>query len=390
MNYLKLGAKYFLLPVVLVAIGAVISSIYLINTAKTLSADGNWFGTPTGIDRSEVVTLGDVEQFIRIRGRDKNNPILLDLHGGPGSALSPISHRLLRPLTEYFTLVEWDQRGAGRSIGDTSLVETMSYDRIVDDTIELIDYLNVEFGTEKVILVGHSWGSMLGLGVIKKRPDLIHAYVGVGQALAWPGGFDETQRLLLEAARQAGDAKTVETLEALPEAWPPAEDIDRFLDRVGTIQAPMQHYETSLHASMSNNILTSDLVLDVVLSPEIGIFEAFSMLDVSDATKALMIDLFGRDLRIDFGAQFDVPLFIFQGEHDWQTPTTLVKPWFDRLEAPYKSYVAFEDSAHMIINEQPGKFLVELVTKVRPFALQTKLEGLQETPDLALPAQTSD
>lgn len=78
----------------------------------------------------------------------------------------------------------------------------MSYDRMVDDTIELIDYLNVEFGTEKVILVGHSWGSMLGLGVIKKRPDLIHAYVGVGQALAWPGGFDETQRLLMEIAKQ--------------------------------------------------------------------------------------------------------------------------------------------------------------------------------------------
>jgi len=91
-----------------------------------------------------------------------------------------------------------------------------------------------------------------------------------------------------------------------------------------------------------------------------------------------MIDLFGRDLRTDLGAEYEAPIFLFQGAHDWQTPTTLVKPWFETLSAPYKSYVAFEDSAHIVINEEPGKFLVELVTHVRPFALPADDDGSVE------------
>ena len=105
--------------------------------------------------------------------------------------ITAVPSTTLRPLTEYFTLVEWDQRGAGGKAADPALIEPMTYEQMVDDTIELIELLRAEFEQDKVILVGHSSGSMLGLGVAKKRPDLLHAYVGVGQALSWPGGFDE-------------------------------------------------------------------------------------------------------------------------------------------------------------------------------------------------------
>lgn len=371
MKYVRRATKYVLVPGLLILLGAILAANYLIGTAKTLNADGNWFESERGIDTSTYVTLGGVEQFVRIRSRDRDHPILLDLHGGPGSAQTPWTHRLLRPLTEYFTLVEWDQRGAGRSESGKSIVSTMSYDRMVEDTIELIEHLQIELGQEKVILVGHSWGSMLGLGVIRERPDLIHAYVGVGQALAWPGGFDETQRLVIAAAENAGDTRTVNALRALPEDWPPQDDVDGLLKRIGTIQAPMVTYGTSLHASKSNSLFNGDIVLDVATSPEIGILETMSLLDVTSATKALMADLYGRDLRVDFGHDYDVPIFIFQGAHDWQTPTTLVVPWFAELTAPHKDYVSFENSAHMVINEEPGKFLVELVNRVRPYAMQS-------------------
>jgi len=369
MSFIKRGIIYFVLPVLLIAVGAALSAGLLIDIAKDLNADGNWFESDNGIDQSQYVTLGGEKQFIRIRSRNRDNPILIDLHGGPGSPQTPWSHRILRPLTEYFTLVEWDQRGAGRSEGNASLAATMTYDQLVDDTIELIEYLQNEHGAEKVILVGHSWGSRVGLGVAQKRPDLLYAYVGVGQALAWPGGFDETQRLLIDAATTAGDTATVDTLTALPEDWPPKKDINGFLKRVGTIQAPLERYGTSLHASKSNSLIKSNLVLDIALSPEIGLLEAFGMLDVSDNSKALMVDLYGRDLRTDLGSNYQVPMFIFQGEHDWQTPTTLVKRWFEKLQAPQKTYVSFENSAHIIVNEEPGKFLIELVTQVRPLAL---------------------
>ncbi len=365
MKYLWMFGKYIVFPLVIAAVGAAL----LIDHSKSLNGDGNWYDAERGLDQSEYLNLGGAKQYIRIRSRNRDNPILLNLHGGPGAPQTPYSHKLLRPLTEYFTVVEWDQRGSGRSTGDASLVETMKYDRMVDDTIELIEYLQKRFKRKKVILVGYSWGSMLGLGVIKKRPDLVHAYVGVGQALSWPGGFDETKRLLIEAAGKAGDKETVETLSKLPEKWPPAQDIDAFLERISVIQAPLVTYGHALHASKSNDLMTSDIVLEIVTSPDVSIREGLSILDLSDATKALMVDLFGKDLRVDFGNDYEVPVFIFQGKHDWQTPTTLVRPWFEGLVAPRKEYVGFEDSAHMLINEEPGKFLYELVNRVRPLAL---------------------
>ena len=330
------------------------SAAYLIHSAKSLNDDGNWFETARGMDVSEYVELNGARQYIRIRSRDSNNPVLLDLHGGPGSPQRPWSHRLLRPLTEYYTLVEWDQRGAGRSNGDDISLSSMTYDQMVEDSIALIEHLQKKLRVRKVVLVGHSWGSMLGLGVIKNRPDLIHAYVGVGQALAWPGGFDETQRLLIQAAQKAGDEETVTALNTLPEKWPPKGDVDALLERIATIQAPMEKYGTSLHASKNNSLFTGDLLLDTITSPETGIFEATKLLSVSPATKMLMDDLYGRDFRRDFDPEYKVPFFVFHGKHDWQTPVSLVKPWFEEISAPHKAYVEFEDSAHIIVNGRAG------------------------------------
>ena len=368
-KYFKIAGKFVLLPLALLLAGAFLSASYLINSAKSLNSDGNWFETANGIDEASFVSLGGVKQYVRIRSRNSGNPVLLDLHGGPGAPQTAWSHRLLRPLTEYYTLVEWDQRGAGRSAGDVTLVKTMSYDQMVDDTIALIEHLQKRLKTDKVVLVGHSWGAMLGLGVIKKRPDLIHAYVGVGQALAWPSGFDETKRLLIEAADKAGDSETSDSLRRLPKDWPPQEDVDGLLERIQIIQAPMEKYGTSLHASKSNSVFKGDLLLDIITSPEIGLLEASNMLEANAATKALMADLYGRDLRRDLGTEYQVPMFIFQGEHDWQTPTSLVRPWFETLSAPHKAYIPFEQSAHIVVNEEPGKFLYEMVNRVRPFAL---------------------
>lgn len=370
MRIILFVAKFILLPLMLLILGGFIASYSLIERAKELNGDGNWFASENGIDESLYIDIGGVSQFIRIRGRDRNNPVILDLHGGPGGAQIPWAHRSLRPLTEYFTLVEWDQRGAGLSRSKNINPTEMTYELMVSDTAALIRYLQKHLGVKKVILVGHSWGSMLGLGVAHEYPELLHAYVGVGQALTWPEVFDESRRLLTEAAKKAGDTKTLKIFEQLPQDWPPKEDIDSFIKHVQTIQGPLIDYKKSLHASKSNSFLTSNIALDSILSPDITVWQAFNIVNLSDATKTLMIDLFGRDLRTDLGNKFQIPIFIFQGAHDWQTPTSLVKPWFKTLEAPHKNYISFDDSAHIIINEEPGKFLMELVTKVRPLAVE--------------------
>jgi len=130
------------------------------------------------------------------------------------------------------------------------------YDRMVDDAIELIEYLQQHLSVERVVLVGHSWGSFLGLGVIKKRPDLVSAFVGVGQVMAWNAGFDETTRLLIEAAEAAGDTEIAEELRALPDEWPLKGETQAFFQRIGTIQALRESHSEKNLATRSMFIVT--------------------------------------------------------------------------------------------------------------------------------------
>ncbi|MCI5045097.1 MAG: alpha/beta hydrolase, partial [Aquisalinus sp.] len=246
----------------------------------------------------------------------------------------------------------------------------MTYEQMVDDTIELIEHLQKTLDTDKVVLVGHSWGSMLGIGVIKKRPDLIHAYVGVGQAVAWNKNFDETLRLLTLAAEEAGDIETLEALREIPDDWPPEEDVVAFFERVQSIQKHLVKYGTSLHASKSNDIYQSEIVLENLVSPEVSLQQVLALMNFTPAAEELAANLYGRDFRTQLGYDFDVPVILFQGEHDWQTPTTLAQDWFAEVNAPYKEYVAFEDSAHFVFNEEPGKYFFEMIETVRPFALE--------------------
>lgn len=224
------SSLYLVKIVALVLTGSLVASALLINAGKKLNANNDWYATPNGIHDEFYLNLGGFKQFVHIRGRNRNNPVLLDLHGGPGSSQSSYTHRIYRPLAEHFTLVEWDQRGAGRSIGNDDLVNSMNYQQMVDDTVELIEHLQKTLKVKKVILVGHSWGAMLSLGVIQKRPDLIAAYVGVGQALAWNKGADETARLLLNAANAVDDQATITSLESLPQHWPPVSDWQAYFD----------------------------------------------------------------------------------------------------------------------------------------------------------------
>ncbi len=138
---------------------------------------------PNGIDEGRYVPLGGIEQWITIRGEDRKNPVLLFLHGGPGDATNPWSYAVFRTWFKSFTVVQWDQRGTGRTLGKSgpSIASTITIERMRDDGIELAEMLRSTLQKDKILLVGHSWGSTLGAFMAKARPDLFSAFVGTGQ-----------------------------------------------------------------------------------------------------------------------------------------------------------------------------------------------------------------
>jgi len=136
---------------------------------------------PNSIASLEQVSLGDLKQFILIRGRNRTHPLLLFLHGGPGMPAMYLAHRFQKRLEDHFVVVHWDRRGAGKSYNKDIPLETMNVEQMIADTCELIRYLKRCFDQEKIYLVGHSWGTYLGMLVVHRHPELFYAYVGIGQ-----------------------------------------------------------------------------------------------------------------------------------------------------------------------------------------------------------------
>jgi len=172
---------------------------------------------PNGIDEAKFVEIGGIQQWITIRGENRNNPVILFLHGGPGDATNPWGYVAFRLWLKAFTVVQWDQRGAGRTLGRNgpSIASTITIARMVQDGVELAKLLQESLHKPKIILVGHSWGSVLGILMAKAQPNLFYAFVGTGQVADEARNYTVAYEELLKKAIANRDERAVEELKAV-------------------------------------------------------------------------------------------------------------------------------------------------------------------------------
>jgi pimeloyl-ACP methyl ester carboxylesterase len=319
--------------------------------------------TPLGIDQSLTIPIGGINQAVTIRGRDRRNPILLVLHGGPGFPETALAWWNTRDLEEYFTVVHWDQRGSGKTflINDAAAVApTMQPERFIADTQDLVGWLRKQFGKEKIFLLGHSWGSYVGLEFALRHAEELYAYIGVGQATNTPESERRGYAFALAAARRAGNAEAIAQLESIaPYAVPgqaiPLEKIvieRRWSDYFGGVMA---YREGQVNGVASR------------LSPEYSDDQAPH---VYDGNSYSQLYLFSTVLSIDLGsvAKLGCPLILLEGRHDRTVNSEVAHEWFEHLQAPKKTFVWFEHSGHEVMSEEPGKVLVSLLRFARPIA----------------------
>jgi proline iminopeptidase len=319
--------------------------------------------TPNGIERNQVIRIGGIDQFVSIRGADRRNPVLLIIHGGPGFPTMPLGWWDAHGLEEYFTVVQWDQRGAGKTylINDPKLVApTMKPERFVDDTEELVGWLRQQLGKQKVFVLGTSWGSYVGMEFARRRPQWLHAYIGMGQLANSPESERRGYAFALATAKKEKNKQAIAELESIaPYAAPgkpiPLKDIQlerKWSDFYGGIMAYRQHQMDSV---------------GVRLSPDYSDQEAQHVYDGNGFSEGFLLS---PVLTFDYTnvTQLDCPLVILAGRHDRTVNSQVAKEWFDHVRAPSKQFVWFENSAHEIMVEEPGKFLLTLVEKVRPLA----------------------
>jgi len=318
-----------------------------------------------GIDEARAVEIGGIRQWITVRGRDRRNPILLVIHGGPAAPELPNRYLFEAPWLDYFTVVEWDQRGAGKTyaLNDPAKVApTLNKARIIDDAEELVAWLRATYGRKKIFVMGHSWGTIVGLSLAQRHPDWLYAYIGVGQIIDMREGEKDGYAWVLGQARAAGDAAAVKELTAI--APYPEPDGALPLDKIDVERKWSVHFSGLTHGRR-----TYDIWEDAErLSPDYSEAD-YKAIDAGSAFSfpKLLPELAATDFR---GlTRLRCPLVIFAGRYDYTTPAEPVKRWYDRLSAPSKRFVWFENSAHMMYEEEPGRVLVHLVRDALPFAV---------------------
>jgi proline iminopeptidase len=332
--------------------------------ATAIIANARKILTPNGVERLEKVRIGGIDQWVSIRGTDRRNPVLLYIHGGPGYVSIPMSWWFNRGVEEYFTVVQWDQRAAGKThllTDPATIAPTLTRERMIADAEEMATWARQEFGKDRIFVLGHSWGSFLGLELAQRHPQWLYAYIGVAQLIDGPENERRGWRFAMDAAHHTGNEKAIRELEKIaPYAAPgkvvPIEDLYVQRKWVGFFGGVMA-YRTDNSADSDLSLLSPDYT-----DAQIGrIWEGNKF-----ATPYLLPELVALDLTSI--RKLTVPLILFEGRHDRNVNAEVSAAWFANVQAPEKQLVWFEHSAHMPMTEEPGKFLLSLVRYARPLA----------------------
>jgi pimeloyl-ACP methyl ester carboxylesterase len=313
--------------------------------------------SPNGIDESLYVEIGKIQQWITIRGEDRRNPLLLFLHGGPGDATNPWGYAAFRSWLKHFTVVQWDQRGSGRTLGKngTSVAETITLERMVQDGVELAEWLIESQRKRKIVLVGHSFGSILGVLMVKARPDLFYAFVGSGQVADPARSYTVAHAALLKKAEALEEQQAIRELQ---EVGPPP-----YADGRGY----------GVQRKWSNRFEGADAFIFSMLGLAL-VAPGNTLRDVNDWFEGQGVSaerLVPQSSTLEsktLGGDFSLPIFVIQGAEDFTTPTSLAREFVNSIRAPAKAFVPIDGGGHFAVFMRSDAFLNELVSRVLPLS----------------------
>jgi pimeloyl-ACP methyl ester carboxylesterase len=298
--------------------------------------------------------LGGLDQWVMIRGKSVANPPLVLLHGGPGLSETGLFRHFNAPLEESFTVVYWDQRGAGKSFDRNVDRSSLTVEQLISDLDELVDAVCTRLGKTSVAIFGHSWGSALGPLYAARFPEKVAVYVGSGQIGDWAAGESASYAFALAEAQRLGKQRAVKKLRAI---GPPPHSSKSLwtqrtvLSRLEGRMAPRTMWK------LGRAVLAGD---------ESSIFDLLTTMRAFRFSLGAMWAEVSRLNLLELVPALQVPVFFLLGRKDHWVPATSSVPYFDRLTAPSKELVWFEESGHEPFVDEPAKFNAAMAELVRP------------------------
>ena len=319
-----------------------------------------------GIDRMEMVEIGGIKQALYIRGQNTDNPIILWVHGGPGNSMMPLLHLYQYAWENDFTVVNWDQRNVGKTYfanDPAAVLQTMRAERVLEDVHEVTAYLKQQFNKKKIILAGHSWGTVLGTMAVQTYPEDYSAYIGISQVVKMADnervGYEKT----LEVAKAAGNQKDIKALEAVA-PYPPSDYGPNYMADLMTVRTYQSKYGLSVNMGLGD-------VIRILATPYYPFNELknsflFNQLHVFHDQGDVMPFLMEKaDIR-NYGADYQVPVYYIMGANDCNSPYLLAKSFFDEIAAPDKQIFLIPDADHMPFLSNKTEFDRILLEEIAP------------------------
>jgi pimeloyl-ACP methyl ester carboxylesterase len=347
--------------VIVVLLGAIVlGSLFLIPSFTSSIKDKQGHNISRSIASLEKVNLGGQEQWILIRGIDTTKPLVLFLHGGPGTANMSLLRKYTNELEKHFIVVTWDQRGAGKSYQAINPHSSMTIARFILDTGELTQLLCDRFNQKKIFLIGHSWGSAIGIFSIQKYPDLYHAYIGIGQIV----NMQENEQISYDwTFAQATKATDKRAVKALIKIGSPPYTGD-WQKKLMTQRRLLGKYGGELYGSSKGAfpLIFSSLICatEYTLIDKVNFFNG-----IFASNHLLWQELLIVNLKKQ-ASSLKVPIYFVLGKHDYEAPSVIAEQYFKIIEAPKKELIWFENSAHFAYTEENAKFNDLLINHVLP------------------------
>lgn len=311
-----------------------------------------------GIQESTYVIIGGIEQYLQIRGEDKDNPVILWLHGGPGFPLTYLTYYYQPGLEKDYTTACWEQRGCGKTYYKNKDNGNITMERLLADTDEVVDYLRKRFGKDKIILIGQSWGTVLGMEYLNIHPEKLSEYLGIGQVTDFLQGKIHAAEEAARIAASKGYRNDAEYLERSAELLSRTRNIEKLdidsLERMVTTSAKyLKHKGEMSGIKQMFTALTSPQMLwnDVK-----WFLFASRTQNILASQKNLVNHMYFQFDVKNLNRSYNIPICFIQGDNDWITPTDLVSDYYETITAVNKEMIIISDAGHTPFLDNPKRF----------------------------------
>lgn len=314
--------------------------------------------------QSEYVHINGIDQYLLHYSIDAGLPVLLFLHGGPGMAESTFAYTFQEGLTNLYSVVYWDQRGAGKTLTKTKgKSEYPSVEDLLADLFEVVQYLKKKYHKEKIVILGHSWGSMLGTLFARKYPEEVLYYIGAGQFIDILEnekiGYEKVKELIV----QSGNKKDLESLKKIG-VYPERNYEKPMIRKIQQVRILQGKYKIGMDFM--------PIIKALLKSPIFQLSDMSSLFKGMSNNKRIWDYLFTHNLH-DEHSTYDIPVFYILGDRDFQAPNTVASRYFDEIQAPYKRLFMIEDAGHFMMLDQPKRF-ADALAEIRGLSTEGKIQ----------------